>query len=74
MGSTHHSEFSRRFEWNGTIVSTCNTCSNTVAVSSREAELDNAEQNHVCDPQTLDHWKMFIGEIKRTHRRSNDEA
>lgn len=74
MGSMHRAEFSRRSAWNGTIVSTCNSCSTTVGASPREVELDNAERNHICDPQTLDHWKMFIGEIKRTHRRSNDEA
>lgn len=69
MVSMLRTEFSRRSETNGTIVSTCNTCSSTVAVSPLEIELESAERDHVCDPQTLEHWKMFIWEIKRGHRR-----
>lgn len=74
MGSVHRSKFSRRSEWNGTIVSTCNACSTTVAASVREVELDNAEREHICDPQTLDHWKSFIDEVKRRNRKTGGEA
>ena len=59
------SAFSRRLETNGIIVSTCDTCFVAVALSLREAELENAEREHACDPETLDHWKLFLGEIQR---------
>lgn len=69
MGSMPGSAFSRRPERNGIIVSTCDTCFVAVALSLREAELEKAEREHACNPETLDHWKSFLGEIKRPGRR-----
>lgn len=37
--------------------SVCTRCFVTVAIATREADLDRAEQNHVCDPWLVDHWK-----------------
>lgn len=69
MESLPGSEFSRRSALNGIVVSTCNTCFTAVAVSLRQAELEEAERAHQCNPQTLEHWKMFILEIRRGDRK-----
>lgn len=69
MESLPGSEFSHRSDLNGVMVSTCNTCFAAVAVSLRQAELEEAERAHRCNPQTLEHWKMFIHEIKRGDRK-----
>ena len=69
MGKLPGSAFSRRPERNGIIVSTCDTCFVAVATSLREAELEKAEREHVCNPETLDHWKSFLGEIEWVGRK-----
>ncbi|MGH9589679.1 MAG: hypothetical protein ACRD25_04755 [Terracidiphilus sp.] len=37
--------------------SVCTRCFVTVAAATREADLDRAEMNHVCDPWLVEHWK-----------------
>ena len=69
MVSAFGSEFSRRPERNGTIVSTCNTCFAAVAGSRREMDVEAAEHDHTCNPQAPDLWKMFVREIQRNDRR-----
>lgn len=68
MVSPHGSAFSRRTEGHGTIVSTCNTCFVAVAISQQGAELEKAEREHACNPETLHLWKMLIREIKCSDR------
>ena len=63
--------FSRRPERNGIIVSTCDTCFVAVAISLWETEVERAEHEHACDPETLNHWKSFLGEFKRIGRKRN---
>lgn len=48
----------------GSTVSFCNQCYETVAISYWEAELDRAEQTHVCDRFTLDHWRELRDEVR----------
>lgn len=69
MKSLPGSEFARRPGLNGVMVSTCNTCFTAVAVSPRQAELEEAEHAHICNPQALELWKMFMHEIKRGGRK-----
>lgn len=69
MESLHGSVFSRRPERDGTIVSTCDTCFAAVAISLRVTDLERAEHEHSCNPETLDNWRMFVAEIKLGQRR-----
>lgn len=69
MKSLPGSEFARRPGLNGAMVSTCNTCFAAVAVSLRQAELEEAEHAHLCNPQALELWKLFMLEIKRGGRK-----
>lgn len=57
--------FTRRPVPDGSFASFCNKCFDTVAVSGKEAELDAAEQAHVCDPWKLKYWKS-LAETRRT--------
>lgn len=43
----------------GTTASFCNKCFATVAASRSEAELEGAEQVHICDPYVLELWKAL---------------
>jgi hypothetical protein len=47
--------FTRRPIPDGTTASFCNKCLDTLAVSYWEAELDRAEQAHICDPRLLEY-------------------
>jgi hypothetical protein len=56
--------FTRRPVPDGTFASFCNKCLDTVAVSGKDAELDAAEQAHLCDPWKLKYWKS-LAETRR---------
>jgi hypothetical protein len=56
--------YTRRPLPDGTTVSFCNQCFGTVAESHWEAELDKAEQDHVCDPLLLEYWKRLSDAIR----------
>ena len=45
--------------------SICTRCFRTVALDSGEVDLDNAEQNHVCDPWLVAHWKELAAKAVR---------
>ena len=49
INSVAHTGFRRRPFLGGATAASCNQCSATVAVSHREAELDEAERQHVCE-------------------------
>lgn len=59
MESQHDAYISRHLESDGIIISTRNTCSAAVGLSLQETELEKAEREHTCGPETLDLWKMF---------------
>lgn len=62
MRAAHHftgSPFTHRPVPGGDTVSFCNQCFETIATSHWEAELDRAEQRHVCNPYTLDYWEKL---------------
>jgi len=64
MFHMYHTPFTRRPGPYGTTVSFCNKCFQTVFTSHREAELDTAEQDHVCDPSLLDYWNATAASIQ----------
>lgn len=68
MESLAGSAFSHRYDTNGSTIFTLSTCFNAVPTSMLRAAFENAEREHTCNPDMLDHWKMFIEEIKRRDR------
>lgn len=56
-----HPAFVHRGNRDGTIDSICRQCYVTVGTSVWEAELDQAEQNHACDPDQLARWRRIAG-------------
>lgn len=48
--------FAHRANEDGTIDSICRECLATVATSQWEADLEKAEQAHVCDPAELERF------------------
>lgn len=52
-------------ERDGITVSTCDVCFTTFASSPLNTELEKAEHEHICSPETLEHWKMLMADIKR---------
>lgn len=56
-------EFSHRPVPDGLTVAFCNKCFATIATSHWEAELDQAERQHVCDPYLLEQWKKLTDAI-----------
>lgn len=61
MASSVHPAFVHRGNRDGTIDSICRQCYVTVGTSVWEAELDQAEQDHACDPDRLAHWRRLAG-------------
>lgn len=57
VSSLDETPFVRRVSANGTIHSICTQCFLTVALGTREADLDEGERRHVCDTWLLAHWK-----------------
>ena len=49
--------FLRHVNANGTVDSVCRNCFATVATATKEAELEEPERTHVCDPHLIEHWK-----------------
>lgn len=48
--------FARRPNSDGTTDSICKNCFTTIATSTREFELAQAEKTHACDPHLLNYW------------------
>ena len=46
-------------EYDGTFDSICPTCFQTIAQSTCEADLLNAEGGHVCNPSLVEHYREF---------------
>ncbi|HEV2323297.1 MAG TPA: hypothetical protein VGS10_05005 [Terracidiphilus sp.] len=69
MKSLPGSLFSHRRDSDGAVVFTCSTCFAAVATSLLKAAFDKAEQDHTCNPEMLEHWKLFIDEIKQRDQR-----
>jgi hypothetical protein len=57
--------YTHRRNPDGTTESVCRKCFTTVVTASRDADLDNAEHSHLCDPKALDHWNDVIERDKR---------
>ena len=55
---TDHASFARRRNPNATIDSICRRCYATVATAQTDAELDIADQSHICDL----YWMYTKGE------------
>ena len=51
-------EFPHRSNGNGTTSSICPRCYVTVATSRWEADLERAEEAHICDPRQLRTFQM----------------
>jgi hypothetical protein len=60
MASPAHIPFIRRHKSYRTFDSTCTRCFLTVATDNREAEVDQAERSHVCNPWLLEQWKELF--------------
>jgi hypothetical protein len=58
--------FSHRFNRDGTVDSICHSCFMTVATATHEAELENYEQNHLCDPRDKLRSEVLAEEAKLT--------
>jgi hypothetical protein len=56
-----HPAFVHRGNRDGTIDSICRQCYLTVCTSVWEAELDQAEKHHDCNPDQLAHWRRSAG-------------
>jgi hypothetical protein len=41
----------------GTFRSICSRCLQTIAVSTREADIENAEDSHVCNPAIVERYR-----------------
>lgn len=52
LSTSPESQFAHRVNRDGTIDSICRDCFATVATVEREADLANAEKDHVCSPWT----------------------
>ena len=57
MSPLSENSFVRRVNANGTTHSICTRCFVTVVTATCEADLDQAELNHVCDSWLVAHWK-----------------
>jgi hypothetical protein len=51
--------FVRHVHRDGTTDSICKYCFVTVCTSTWETELEHAERDHVCDPDTISRWKRM---------------
>jgi hypothetical protein len=51
--------FAHRANDDGTIDSICRECFATVSTSLWEADLERAEQEHVCDPAELERFQSM---------------
>jgi hypothetical protein len=51
--------FAYRSNDDGTFRSICSRCLQTIAQSAREADLQNAEDSHVCDPSTVERYRRL---------------
>jgi hypothetical protein len=50
--------FVHRTNIDGMLVSFCSHCYCSIAISRDTAELERAEQEHICDPATLEHFNQ----------------
>jgi hypothetical protein len=67
-----NSEFARRQNRDGTMDSICRKCYATVRTSCWEADLETAEQMHICDPAVLEYWnnRPFTKKTNESARRA----
>ena len=49
--------FAYRCNDDGTFRSICSRCLQTIAQSAREADLQNAEESHVCNPSIVERYR-----------------
>jgi hypothetical protein len=54
--------FEHRENCDGTIDSICRKCFATVGRSVREMELEQAERDHICDPDLLERWNRLAAQ------------
>lgn len=68
MGNTGKT-FSHRFNADGTVDSICHGCFLTIATATREADLEDCECSHVCNPEVDLRWSQAEAyPNKRTRR------
>jgi hypothetical protein len=60
----HHS-FTRRLNNDATIDSICPRCFATVGHSLQEADLERAEQNHICNPRLVEHYRTLRDAVEK---------
>jgi hypothetical protein len=63
--------FVHRPKADGTIVSFCRKCFQTVASSQWEADLERGEKNHKCDPAQLEHLAVILNRISKSDRQKS---
>jgi hypothetical protein len=59
MDSPHERTYIHRAKINGTFESICWECFAIVATARQEADLVNAESNHVCDPRIVEIFRKL---------------
>ena len=69
-----HHLFARRSNDNAIIESICKRCFATVGPCLQEADLERAEQNHVCDPSRVKYYRDLSGAVAEYRKRIRDEA
>jgi len=69
-----HSSFTRRLNDDATIDSICPRCFATVGHCLQEADLEKAEQNHVCNPSRVEHYRGLSKEVEEYRRGRSGEA
>jgi hypothetical protein len=69
-----HTSFTRHLNDDATIDSICPRCFATVGHCLQEADLERAEQNHVCNPSRVEHYRSLSKALERYRRGRKDEA
>lgn len=68
MTTPYRIGFAHRANGDGTYDSICRACFQTVGTVSREADLDKPEQDHQCDQQLLDRFRITRLLLDRLNR------
>ena len=69
-----HSSFTRRLNDDATIDSICPRCFATVGPCLLEADLEKAEQDHVCNPWRVEHYRSLSKALEEYRRGRRDET
>jgi hypothetical protein len=72
--SSESFRFAHRENANGTVDSICPCCFVTVASASSEAVLLGAEQQHICDPLLVEHYRAVKKKVEAENLPSQSDA